>query len=204
MNVPVVAFAATEIVAGTVTAESSLARLTEAPLAPAAALSVTEQLSVPAPVSVALLHEMALTDGCDTGGLLTVCPVPLNGRVILPALALLTTVSVPAADPAAVGLNCTLMLRLPPPAIAAGSPFWLVRVKYCPATLIWVTWTETALAFLSETLAVAVCPTVTSPKESEVVDATRLPAVTSLVFPAMLPQPDRMAITQNAATARIA
>jgi hypothetical protein len=46
---------------GTVRAESLLARLTVAPPLSAGALSVTVQLSVPAPVIVALVHETALT-----------------------------------------------------------------------------------------------------------------------------------------------
>jgi hypothetical protein len=46
---------------GTVTAESLLARLTDAPPLLAGALSVTVQVSVPAPVIVALVHETALT-----------------------------------------------------------------------------------------------------------------------------------------------
>jgi hypothetical protein len=155
-NVALLAFAATATEAGTVTAESLLARLTVPPLVPTAAFSVTEQLSVPAPVSVALVHVSALTVGCVAGGFVTaVVPVPLSGTVILPPVELLTSVSDPADVPAAVGLNCTLTVTVPAPGIVRGRPFGLVREKYCPATLAWVSCTGSALAFLRETLAFA-------------------------------------------------
>jgi hypothetical protein len=201
-NVALVALAATVIVAGTVTAESSLARLTDAPLLPAAELSVTEQLSVPAPVRVALVHVMALREGCETGGgAVTAVPVPLRVTDILPADELLTSVSVPAADPTAVGLNCTLTLTLAPPATVTGSVAWVVRANALPATPICVMFTDSVLAFFSETVAVADWPTVTFPKESALADATNVPAVTALVFPAMLPQPDIASATPQKSTA---
>jgi hypothetical protein len=140
VNEALLAFAATATEAGTVTAESLLDRLTVSPLLPTAALSVTEQLSVPAPVSVALVHVRALTVGSAGGGgfVTTAIPVPLRGRVILPAAELLTSVSVPAAVPAAVGLNWTVSVTLPAPGIVRGKALLLVREKYCPATLAWV------------------------------------------------------------------
>jgi len=156
VNVALLAFAATVTEAGTVTAESLLARLTVPPLPPTAAFSVTEQLSVPAPVSVELLHVNALTVAWVGGGFVTTAvPVPLRGSVILPPVELLTSVSVPAAVPAAVGLNCTVNVTVPAPGIVMGRALLLVREKYCPATLAWVSCTASALAFLRETLALA-------------------------------------------------
>jgi hypothetical protein len=156
VNVALLAFAATVTDAGTVTAESLLARLTVPPLLPTAASSVTEQLSVPAPVSVPLEHVNALTVACVGGGVdTTAVPVPLNGTVILPLVELLTSVSVPAAVPAAVGLNCTVSVTVPAPGMVRGRALLLVREKYVPATLAWVSCTESALAFFRETLALA-------------------------------------------------
>ena len=60
VNPALVAFAGTTSVAGTVTAALLLARLTLKPPLPAAAVSVTVQLSLPDPVIDALLQESAL------------------------------------------------------------------------------------------------------------------------------------------------
>ena len=60
VNPALVAFAATVTVAGTVTAALLLARLTVIPLYHAALVSVTVQVSLPAPVIDALLQESAL------------------------------------------------------------------------------------------------------------------------------------------------
>jgi hypothetical protein len=67
VNPALVAFAATVTVAGTVTAALLLARLTLKPPLPAAALSVTVQLSLPDPVIDALLQESAL-NACNSIG----------------------------------------------------------------------------------------------------------------------------------------
>ena len=86
--------------AGTVTAELLLARFTaKLPLA-AAAFSVTEQLSVPAPVIDPLVQLSPLSTG-----------TPVPPRLIAveaPVEELLLKVSVPVAAPAAVGSNCTV------------------------------------------------------------------------------------------------
>jgi hypothetical protein len=156
VNVALFPFAATVTEAGTVTAESLLARLTVPPLLPTAAFNVTEQLSVPAPVSVAVLHVSALTVACVGGGFAsTAVPVPLRGTVMVPPVALLTSVSVPAAVPAAVGLNSTVTVTVPAPGIVRGRTLLLVMEKDCPATFTWVSCTGSALAFLRETLALA-------------------------------------------------
>jgi hypothetical protein len=55
---------------GTVRAESLLARLTVSPPLSAGALSVTVQLSVPAPVIVAPVHDTALTVAADVATVL--------------------------------------------------------------------------------------------------------------------------------------
>ena len=91
VNPALVAFAGTVTVAGTVTAALLLARLTtKAPLA-AAAVKVTVQASVPAPVIEVLLHEIALN--APAAGVL-VMPVPLSPTTtVAPAKELLLTVS---------------------------------------------------------------------------------------------------------------
>ena len=61
VKVALLRFAPTSTDEGTVKAESLLARLTDAPPLLAGASSVTVQVSVPAPVIVALVHETALT-----------------------------------------------------------------------------------------------------------------------------------------------
>jgi hypothetical protein len=200
-KVALLAFAATAALAGTTTAESLLDRLIVPPLLPIAELSVIEQLSVPPPVIVALVQLSAVTVGCVGGGFVTaVVPVPLNATVMLPDVALLTTDSVPAAEPAAAGANWTLRVRVSPPARLMGSALWLVREKAWPATLIWVTCTASTLAFFMETVAVAVCPTVTFPNEREAVDATSVPRV--VAFGAMLPQPESPRVRMQTAAAR--
>ena len=97
-----VAFAATVTVAGTVTAALLLTRLTLKPPLPAAAVSVTVQLSLPDPVIVALLQVSALNTPAPA------VPVPVR---LITAVALvdelLWMVSWPVAAPAAVGSNCT-------------------------------------------------------------------------------------------------
>jgi hypothetical protein len=72
VNPALVALAATVTVAGTVTAALLLARLTLKPPLPAAAVSVTVQLSLPAPVIDALLQERVLNVPCAA------IPVPVR------------------------------------------------------------------------------------------------------------------------------
>jgi hypothetical protein len=64
VNVADVAPAATVTEAGTVTAVLLLANVTGSPAVPAAAVSVTVQESVPAPVIDALVHDSALSAAC--------------------------------------------------------------------------------------------------------------------------------------------
>ena len=75
VNPALVPFAATVNVAGTVTAALLLDRLTLNPPLPAAAVKVTVQVSVPAPVIEVLLQEIALNTP-PAGELLV--PVPLS------------------------------------------------------------------------------------------------------------------------------
>jgi hypothetical protein len=99
-----VAPAVTVTEAGTVTEALLLTRLTVKPPLPAAALSETEQASVPAPVMEVFVQERPVSIGT---------PVPL--RLIAAALLvdeLLTMVSVPLAAPAAVGSNCTVSVAV--------------------------------------------------------------------------------------------
>jgi hypothetical protein len=81
--------------AGTVTALLLLDKLTVVAVV-AAALSVTVQASVPAPVSDPLLQETALS-------VVAACPVPLRPMVAVPVDAVLPIVTDPLAAPAVAG-----------------------------------------------------------------------------------------------------
>jgi hypothetical protein len=95
---------ATVTEAGTVTAVLLLARLTAKPPLGAVAFSVTVQLSAPAPVIDPLEQLSPLSTGT---------PVPLKPTALeVPEEELLVTVSVPAADPAAAGSNCTVSVAV--------------------------------------------------------------------------------------------
>jgi hypothetical protein len=92
-----VAPAATVRDAGTVTSVLLLDRLTESPPLAAAALRVTVQVSVPAPV----MEELVQTSEVITG-----TPVPVNAIAVeAPVEELLERFSVPVAAPAALGSN---------------------------------------------------------------------------------------------------
>jgi hypothetical protein len=78
-----VALAATATVAGTVTAALLLAKPTLRPLLPAAELSVTVQVSFPAPVTDALLQERAL-NAADAAVPVPAVPVLVVAAVLLP------------------------------------------------------------------------------------------------------------------------
>ena len=100
VKVPVFDPLATVTVAGTVTAELLLARLTLNPALPAVAFNVTVQLSVPAPVIEPLVQLSALNPGT---------PLPLRLITVdVPLEELLVKVSEPVAAPPAVGSNCTV------------------------------------------------------------------------------------------------
>ena len=96
VNPALVAFAGTVKVAGTVTAVLMLDRLTLSPPLGAAAVSVTVQPSVPAPVMDPLLHDSALKTGTGTA--------MVSVSVALPVPALLVALSVIVEVPAAVGV----------------------------------------------------------------------------------------------------
>ena len=97
VKLALVAPAATVTVEGTVTAAFPLVRLTAWPPVGAAALRVTVQESVPAPVIDAFEQATALG---------TLEPVPLRETVAIPfALELLAMLNWPVAEPAALGSN---------------------------------------------------------------------------------------------------
>jgi hypothetical protein len=103
-NEPLVAPAATVTDVGTVTAELLLLRLTAKPPVAAAALSVTVQLSLPAPVIEPFVQLSPLSTGT---------PVPLKPTTVdVPVDELLVRVSDPVTAPAAVGSNCTVKVAV--------------------------------------------------------------------------------------------
>jgi hypothetical protein len=99
VNVALLAPAATVTDAGTVTAELLLARPTAKPPLAAAAFSVTVQPSVPDPVIDPFVQLRLVNTGTPVPVRLTAVDVPVEE--------LLVSVSVPEAEPAAVGSNCT-------------------------------------------------------------------------------------------------
>ena len=104
VKIPAVDPAATVTVAGTVTAELLLARLTANPPLAAATFSVTVQLSLPAPVIDPLVQLSPLNIGR---------PVPLRLiKVEVPYDELLVNVSWPVAAPAVAGSNCTVSVAV--------------------------------------------------------------------------------------------
>ena len=97
LKAAVVAPLATVTDAGTVSALLLLARFTVSPPLGAAAVRLTVQASVVAPVREPLVQEMALSAA-------GACPVPLRLTVAVPpAVALLVMVRVPVTAPATVG-----------------------------------------------------------------------------------------------------
>jgi hypothetical protein len=107
VNAALVALAGTVTEAGTVSAELLLASATANPPLGAAAVRLTVQASVTAPVSEALLQ---FTPASAAGA----TPVPLRLIVAVPPDALLLTVTAPVSDPAAVGSNDTFRTALCP------------------------------------------------------------------------------------------
>jgi hypothetical protein len=104
-----VELAGTVTVAGRVTAASLLERLTLSPPLPAAALRVTVQASVPAPVIEPLVQERALSVPCAA--------VPVPPRLITAnglAVELLVRVIAPVAAPAVVGSKLTVSVAFCP------------------------------------------------------------------------------------------
>lgn len=100
VNAVLVAPAGTVIDDGTVTALLLLLRLTTTPPLPAAVLSVTLQVSEPAPVRDALLHDRLLS----TPEAAVPVPVRLT-TLVFPETALLVIVTDPLAAPVEVGSN---------------------------------------------------------------------------------------------------
>ena len=104
VKLALVAPAVTVTEAGTVTEALLLTRLTVKPPLPAAALSETEQASVPAPVIEAFVQVSPVRTGT---------PVPLRLIAAEPLVdELLAKVSIPLAAPAAVGSNCTVSVAV--------------------------------------------------------------------------------------------
>jgi len=86
--------------AGTLIAELLLARLTASPPLAAAGFTVTEQLSVPAPVIEPLVQLSPVSTGTPVPPRLITVDAPVDE--------LLASVNDPEAAPAAVGSNCTV------------------------------------------------------------------------------------------------
>jgi hypothetical protein len=104
VKLPVLDPAATVTDAGTVTAVLLLAKLTANPPLAAAALNVTVQLSVPAPVIDPLVQLSPFNTGT---------PVPLRLITVeVPLDELLVRVNEPLAAPAIVGSNCTVSVAV--------------------------------------------------------------------------------------------
>ncbi len=151
----VVAPAATVTDEGTVTAVSLLDRLTAWPPVPAAPLSVTVQVSVPALVIEALKQLSPLSTGCA---------VPLRLMLdVAPLDELLVSVTVPLTAPAAVGLNTISSVAV--------WPGFRVSGKLTPEIVYPAPLTEPALNVTAEVPdevsvidAVPVAPTATVPK----------------------------------------
>ena len=101
MNGTLVAPAATVTAAGTVTDELLLVRFTPNPPAGAAAVKVTVQASVAAPVSEPAAQLTALSAAGTK-------PVPLRLIAAEPDEVLSVSVTAPVMAPAAVGSNCTV------------------------------------------------------------------------------------------------
>lgn len=100
VKLAVFAPAKTVTVAGTVAAPLLLATPIANPPVAAAVFSVIVQLSVPAPVIEPLVQLRPVSTGI---------PVPVRLTVeVVPVEELLLMVSVPVAEPAAVGVNCTV------------------------------------------------------------------------------------------------
>jgi hypothetical protein len=131
VNAALLAPAATCTVVGTLTAGLLLIRLMESPLLGAAEVTVTVQLSVPAPVIVPLAHVSALREG-----VLDTIPVPLRPTTIAVALeSLLAIVNCPLAVPALVGEKLTPSSTVAPAATVIGKSPPPLTEKACPVTV---------------------------------------------------------------------
>jgi hypothetical protein len=191
-KVALVAPAATGTVAGTVTAESLLARFTVSPELPAAALSVTVQLSDAEPMMELFVQLKELS--VPVGG--AVVPVPLRSTTTdASPEALLAISSVPVAVPAVMGSNCTLKLTVLLGFTVTGRLLWPLAEKDCPLTL--------TCEIVTDAFVLADCPTGTTPNVTELVETVRLPTV---IPPVLLneergaTQPERKTADERAAS----
>jgi hypothetical protein len=181
-NVALVAPAATDTEAGTVTAGSLLARFTVSPLLPAAALNDTVQLSVDEPRMevFAQVSELKLTVGA--GGVV----VPVPARLTTTGVSLVELVAIvnwPVAVPAEAGSNCTLKLRVLFGLMVTGRLPCGFAEKDCPLTLTCEITTDAEPWFTTETLVLAVCPTGTAPNVTELVEAESAPTAVPPLLP---------------------
>ena len=168
-----VAPAATVIEAGTVTDVELLDRLTAWPPAGAAAFNVTVQMSVAAPVSVALAQLRPLR---------TACPVPLRAMVeLVPVEELLVRVTVPLAAPATVGSKPIVRVAVLPAARVSGK-LTPEMVKPLPPTEPALTVTVPVPDEVNVTVWVLVVATFTVPKPTLVALNFRVGTVASRVI----------------------
>jgi hypothetical protein len=118
-NVALLAPAGTVTEDGTFTADELLERLIESPLVEAAALVVTVQVSVPAPLTLVLAQVNALS--------VAACFVPLPCKVTEAAAVgevLVITLSWPLESVLSFGLKWTFRVRLLPAASVTGRFPW--------------------------------------------------------------------------------
>jgi hypothetical protein len=114
VKIALVAFAGTVTDAGTITAESLLARLTAIPPAGAASVRLTVQASDPEPVIEALVHETVPTVSVAT-------PAAVMLTTMLPCDELLVIVSTPVNELTWGDVNCKVSVAVCPGLRVAGT-----------------------------------------------------------------------------------
>lgn len=164
IKLALVAPEATVTEVGTETAEMLLESATVSPPEPAGAVRITVQLSVPAPVIESLIHVRPLS----APGAVSPVPLSTTVRVSLPVVSVIDPVCVPGT----IGANCSSKLWLFPPAMDTVPLLGCTSEKYCPAICGLESCTAEEPLFVTNTLAVAVCPTATDPKAIELVETT--------------------------------
>ena len=167
VNAAVVAPELTVTEAGVVTAALLLDRLTLKPPVCAAELSVTVQEFAPAPVKADVLQVSALssTVGCAA-------PMPVRTTRVGLLESSMVILSWPVAGPAAAGLKTTFKPNVPPGATEIGRVFCPAIENDVPVMLSAVMFTGVELPLRRETEALALFPTRTLPRLTEVVEAT--------------------------------